>query len=79
MHMNMKMGFNNPPQNKKEAAKLAQKKVDDYKAVANHADYQAKQEHVEAPFGKAFKTGAHIDKKKEFKRGDVKHKGKGWD
>lgn len=77
--MNINMGFNKGPSSKKEAAKIEQKKIDAYTAVANHASYEAKQEQVAAPFGQGFKTGAHRDKKKEFKRGDVKHKGKGWD
>ncbi len=37
------------------------------------------QEKIQAPFGKAFKTGAQIDKKKETQKGNQKHKGKDWE
>jgi hypothetical protein len=37
------------------------------------------QEKIETPFGKAFKTGAQIDKKKQVQKGEQKHKGKGWE
>ena len=75
----MKLSYEHNSGSKKAAAKVEQQKIDDYKAVSNHAGYETKQEYIAAPFGKAFKTGAHIDKKKESKRGGVKHKGKGWD
>lgn len=74
----MKFTIEKKSVSKKNALKIENQK-NNYVAVSNHAGYGVKQEVIAAPFGKAFKTGAYIDKKKEFKRGDVKHKGKGWD
>lgn len=41
-------------------------------AVARHADYAAQQEKIDAPFGKAFKTGGHKTGKQDISRKRVK-------
>jgi hypothetical protein len=75
----MKLNFDKNPTNKKMIKKIEQQKHEDHSSVVRHADYLAFQEKEQSPFGKTFKTGAHIDKKKEIKKGKEKHKGKGWE
>jgi hypothetical protein len=75
----MKFKIEKKAGSKKDVVKLDRQKSEQYSNVVRHADYQARQEIIQAPFGKTFKTGGHIDKKREVGRGAVKHKGKGWD
>ena len=80
---NKYMKFNISPEknltNKKQAAKVEAAQREHASAVARHADYQAMQQKIDAPFGKTFATGGHINKKKEQNKGKVKHKGRGWE
>ena len=39
-----------------------------YSAVARSAEYQAFQQEIRCPFGKAFKTGGHTTGKKDISR-----------
>jgi hypothetical protein len=55
---------------KKKKAKAKAKKR--HSAVARHADYVAQQEIIDAPFGKAFKTGGHKTGKQDISRKRVK-------
>lgn len=70
---------NKKPKNAKEAAKLEEAARKVHSANIRSAEYQAMQEKIQTPFGKAFKTGANIDKRKELEKGKRKHKGKGWE
>lgn len=49
--------------NKKEVAKAEKNLVEQQIAVTTHADYELKKQQIDAPFGKAFKTGAHKSQK----------------
>lgn len=41
-------------------------------AVARHADYEAQQRIIQAPFGRAFKTGGHQTSPKDISRKSAK-------
>lgn len=59
------MKFNPKPNltSEKEIAKQEQKLREQQIAINNHADYELQREKIDAPFGKAFKTGAHKSEK----------------
>lgn len=67
--MYMLLNFNPKPSgaNKKQIEKQEQEKRDQYSAVVRSAEYKAQQEKIDAPFGKAFKTGP-VKSKKDYKR-----------
>jgi hypothetical protein len=73
------MKFNPKPGNSKKEKKAENLLRKDHSNNIRSAEYQAMQEKIETPFGKAFKTGAQIDKKKQVQKGEQKHKGKGWE
>ncbi len=70
----MKLNFEKNPGNKKQAEKIEQQKRELHSNTIRHADYEAQLKNNQAPFGKTFKTGGHVDKKKELKKGKEKHK-----
>lgn len=62
--------------NPKQLKKLKKEKHKKESAVARNAEYQERQKNIEAPFGKAFKTGGHKSEK-NYKR-EKARKGKDW-
>lgn len=59
------MNFNPKPNltNKKQLAKQEQELRKQHIAVTTHEDYKLQAEKIDAPFGKAFKTGVHKSEK----------------
>jgi hypothetical protein len=63
-HNNDKKDKNMTKQEKKALKKTKQRQS----AVARHADYEATQERIVAPFGKTLKTGGHQTGKRDISR-----------
>ncbi len=57
--------------NKKQLTRLEEQKKKLNIISVNHAIYKTNKEKIEAPFGKAFKTGSH-NSKKDFNRSKEK-------